>query len=114
MKQTLSLQTVFIYALILFWGVPFLQDFLPKQDAQEIVWTCIWLVNTIYVGISSFLYTKQHVKWNWYLPLGLMLCFLPLPFLFYEWQMMIFVPIYGIISFLAMGIAMLGKKKQTN
>lgn len=102
MKETITLQKAFIYIVILFWGVPFVQDLLPQKDAQEIVWTCVYFINAVACIIVSYSYTKGSHKVSWYLPLGCMLIFLPLPFLFYELSYLIALPLYGACSMLGM------------
>lgn len=112
--KKISIQTIFVYAIILFWGIPFLKDLLPVKDAKEIIWTCIVLINPIFVAVMSFLFVMQEQEWNWNLPLGLMLCFLPLPFLFYDAITLWMLPIYGIGSFLGMGLAQVWIKKRSS
>lgn len=96
-----SLQSIFIMAVLLFWLVPFVQDMLPQKDAGEIMQACAWLLNTLFCAIAGYLYGKGQGK-NWYLPLGLMLIFLPIPFLFYPLMMAVCVPLYGGVAALLM------------
>lgn len=96
-----SLQSIFIMAVILFWLVPFIQDILPKKDAGEILQACVWLINTLFCAVVGYLYGKGQGK-NWYLPLGLMLIFLPLPFLFYPISTLSVLLFYGVASIAGM------------
>lgn len=102
MKQTITLQKIFVYIVILFWGVPFIQDILPQKDAQEIVWTCVYFINSVVCLLLSYLYTTNNHQINWYLPLGLVLIFLPLPFLFYEISYLMVLPLYAGLGIIGM------------
>lgn len=92
-----SLQSIFIMAVLLFWVVPFVQDMLPQKDAGEIVQVCVWLINTLFCGISGYLYGKEQGR-NCHLPVGLILIFLPLPFLFYPISTLSVLVVYGTVS----------------
>lgn len=107
-----SIQSLFIVTVLLFWGLPFIKDLLPEKDAQEIIQACLLLVNPMFCLLMTYRYCQNN-PFTWYLPFGLMLIFIPLPFLFYQWNDLFYVPMYGLATCLGYVISFLINKGKT-
>lgn len=112
-KYMSSIQSVFMLTVVLFWGIPFVKDLLPAKDAQEIIRTCIYLVNPCFCFAAGY-FCEQKEQKTWYLPLGILLIYVPLPFLFYEMKDLFALPIYVIACLLGMAFVSLYHKIKKN
>lgn len=110
-SYTYSISSMFIIGAVLFWGVPVLSGFIDEQQTISLTRTFIEVVQPSFCALSGFFYTRS-AKFTWYLPIGMMLLFLPVCFIYYPIDMIVWVPVYGVLSLGGCLVAEIIKKRQ--
>lgn len=100
---TYTLSSMFLMGAIVFIGLPFLAQMFPADKGQPLFMLALLIINPFFSIISGYLYTRTQ-PFTWYMPLGIMILFIPVILIFLNISAVIYIPLYGISNAIGCGI----------